>query len=54
MQAWKVVGPAPRPADRAYAELRATDPEGNTFDLAEGGFDRGAASANRKGAPVTT
>jgi hypothetical protein len=35
-----VVGPAQRPADRTYAELRATDPEGNNFDLAEGGFDR--------------
>ena len=26
--------------NRTYAELRATDPEGNNFDLAEGGFER--------------
>jgi catechol 2,3-dioxygenase-like lactoylglutathione lyase family enzyme len=37
---WDVVGPEARPADRVYAETRATDPEGNNFDLAEGGFDR--------------
>jgi catechol 2,3-dioxygenase-like lactoylglutathione lyase family enzyme len=27
--------PAARPADRAYAEFRACDPEGNLFDLSE-------------------
>jgi catechol 2,3-dioxygenase-like lactoylglutathione lyase family enzyme len=37
---WDVIGPSERPADRTYAEQRATDPEGNTFDIAEGGFDR--------------
>jgi hypothetical protein len=52
-RSWKVVGPAPRPPDRAYAELRATDPEGNNFDLAEGGFERSAAGGGRKGAPAT-
>jgi catechol 2,3-dioxygenase-like lactoylglutathione lyase family enzyme len=40
LKKWNVVGPEKRPADRAYAELRATDPEGNNYDLAEGGFDR--------------
>lgn len=40
MKEWDVVGPEQRPADRTYAELRGTDPEGNNFDLAEGGFDR--------------
>ena len=54
MKTWKVVGPAPRPADRAYAELRATDPEGDNFDLAEGGFERSAARRGRKAAPATT
>jgi catechol-2,3-dioxygenase len=53
LKRWKVVGPAPRPPDRAYAELRATDPEGNNFDLAEGGFERSAARGGRKGAPAT-
>ena len=27
--------PKPRPADRAYAEVRGCDPEGNMFDLSE-------------------
>jgi catechol-2,3-dioxygenase len=45
---WKVVGPEDRPADREYAELRATDPEGNNFDLAEGGFDRSPPAAPGK------
>jgi predicted enzyme related to lactoylglutathione lyase len=40
LKKWKVVGPSKRPEDRAYAEQRASDPEGNNFDLAEGGFDR--------------
>ena len=40
LKKWDVVGPEKRPADRTYAELRATDPEGNNYDLAEGGFDR--------------
>jgi catechol-2,3-dioxygenase len=53
MKNWKVVGPEQRPADRAYAELRATDPEGNNFDLAEGGFERSAPGGSQKGAPVT-
>jgi catechol 2,3-dioxygenase-like lactoylglutathione lyase family enzyme len=53
MKHWKVVGPEERPADRAYAELRATDPEGNNFDLAEGGFERSAPGGDKTGAPVT-
>ena len=53
LKSWKVVGPAPRPPDRAYAELRATDPGGNNFDLAEGGFERTAARGDRKGALAT-
>src|ERR1700761_2172653 len=40
---WKVIGPTERPPDRTYAEQRATDPEGNNFDIAEGGFDRDLA-----------
>ena len=30
--------PTKRPADRPYAETRATDPAGNTFDLAVRGY----------------
>jgi len=52
MKSWKVVGPEQRPADRTYAELRATDPEGNNFDLAEGGFDRSAPAGRKEGAPA--
>jgi catechol-2,3-dioxygenase len=51
MSKWDVVGPEKRPADRTYAEQRATDPEGNNFDIAEGGFDR--AAAERKKAKTT-
>ena len=50
LKSWKVVGPSARPPDRAYAEQRATDPEGNNFDLAEGGFER---STPGKGEPAT-
>lgn len=34
-------GPAPakRPADRAFAETRGTDPDGNNFDLSVRGYD---------------
>jgi hypothetical protein len=42
-----------RPDPLSGAELRATDPEGNNFDLAEGGFERSAARRDRKGAPAT-
>ena len=48
MSKWDVVGPEKRPANRTYAELRATDPEGNNFDIAEGGFDRAAADRRKK------
>ncbi len=48
-----MVGPSARPADRTYAELRATDPEDNNFDLAEGGFERGQAGGNAHDAPAT-
>ena len=44
MKKWNVVGPVKRPADRTYAETRATDPEGNNFDLTVGGFERSRQS----------
>ena len=34
-----VSAPAKRPADRPYAETRATDPDGNNFDLSVAGFE---------------
>jgi predicted enzyme related to lactoylglutathione lyase len=30
--------PKPRPKDRPYAEVRASDPDGNYFDISEQGF----------------
>ena len=32
--------PTTRPANRPYAEKRATDPDGNLFDLSEHGFGK--------------
>ncbi len=37
-----VKAPARRPADRPYAETRATDPDGNNFDLSVVGFEPSA------------
>ena len=37
---WGLDEPAPRPADRPYAEVRMTDPDGNNIDLSENGFDQ--------------
>jgi methylmalonyl-CoA/ethylmalonyl-CoA epimerase len=34
-----VRAPAKRPADRAFAETRGTDPDGNMFDLSVRGYD---------------
>jgi catechol 2,3-dioxygenase-like lactoylglutathione lyase family enzyme len=33
-----VKAPARRPADRPYAETRATDPDGNNYDISVAGF----------------
>jgi catechol-2,3-dioxygenase len=52
MSKWEVVGPEKRPADRMYAEQRGTDPEGNNFDIAEGGFDREAAERKHAKTPL--
>ena len=41
--------PVKRPADRAFAETRGTDPDGNNFDLSVKGYDeREIAAANKK------
>ena len=44
---WKVVGPTKRPDNRIYAETRATDPEGNMFDLSVHGYLRAETGAVR-------
>jgi catechol 2,3-dioxygenase-like lactoylglutathione lyase family enzyme len=38
LQKGGVKAPAKRPADRPYAETRATDPDGNNFDISVAGF----------------
>ena len=40
--------PKRRPPDRAFAEYRAVDPEGNWFDLSEAGYEEPKAEANVK------
>lgn len=48
MKGWEVVPPDNSRTDRPYVEVRATDPEGNMFDLAENGFETVDADAARK------
>jgi catechol 2,3-dioxygenase-like lactoylglutathione lyase family enzyme len=48
LKSWKVRGPAKRPDNRYYAEQRATDPEGNMFDLSEHGFQKAELGSERK------
>ena len=46
--------PAKRPADRPYAETRATDPDGNNFDISVQGFAPADEAAEKKDKqPVT-
>lgn len=52
---WTVVGPTARPDNRIYAETRATDPEGNMFDLSQHGYlksETGDARRQKKPAKV--
>jgi hypothetical protein len=42
-----MAAPAQRPADRPYAETRATDPDGNNFDLSVHGFQKAEYQADR-------
>ncbi len=50
-----VKAPAKRPADRPYAETRATDLDGNNFDISVKGFgsEEAAAAAPARKEPVT-
>lgn len=43
-----VAPPVDRPADRPFAEKRATDPDGNNFDLSVHGFQTVEYAAHRK------
>jgi catechol 2,3-dioxygenase-like lactoylglutathione lyase family enzyme len=49
LKKWSGLGPAARPDNRYYAESRATDPEGNAFDISEHGFQRMELGSERKG-----
>lgn len=48
LKKWDVYGPADRPDDRAYAEVRMADPEGNNIDLSEHGYERAELNGERK------
>lgn len=49
LKSFGLAEPAQRPADRPYAETRATDPDGNNFDLSAHGFERVESGAERAG-----
>ncbi len=42
-----LASPAQRPADRPYAETRATDPDGNNYDLSVHGYQTAEFKADR-------
>jgi catechol 2,3-dioxygenase-like lactoylglutathione lyase family enzyme len=48
-----VKGPAKRPADRPYAETRATDPDGNNFDISVAGYGSEEDAATKAREPAT-
>ena len=48
LERWEVVGPTARPDNRIYAEARATDPEGNMFDLSEHGYEQAERGDERR------
>jgi catechol 2,3-dioxygenase-like lactoylglutathione lyase family enzyme len=48
-----VKSPAKRPADRPYAETRATDPDGNNFDISVKGFGSDETTTVPRKEPVT-
>ena len=48
-----VKSPAKRPADRPYAETRATDPDGNNFDISVKGFGSDEKTTVPRKEPVT-
>jgi catechol 2,3-dioxygenase-like lactoylglutathione lyase family enzyme len=43
-----VAAPVKRPEDRVYAEYRATDPDGNNFDLSVHGYETAETWEDRK------
>ena len=45
---WNLTQPVKRPADRPYAEVRMTDPDGNNIDLSLHGFDRVETNVDRE------
>ena len=47
-----IKAPAKRPADRPYAETRATDPDGNNFDISVKGFGSDTAAATPRKEPA--
>ena len=50
---FKMERPRKRPADRHYAEFRATDPDGNNFDLSSNGYQAVRKERKRTAEPAT-
>lgn len=48
LEKWGIDRPVERPADRPYAEVRMTDPDGNNIDLSVHGFDRVETKVDRE------
>ncbi len=49
-----LAAPRKRPADRHYAEYRATDPDGNNFDLSRNGYATVRMARTRELEPEAT
>ena len=47
LEAHGMAQPAERPADRPYAETRATDPDGNNYDLSVHGYQKSETKFDR-------
>jgi hypothetical protein len=48
-----IKAPAKRPADRPYAETRATDPDGNNFDISAKGYGAEETDSIARKEPAT-
>lgn len=47
LEEYGMARPAERPADRPYAETRATDPDGNNYDLSVHGYQKAETKLDR-------
>ncbi len=54
LKKYTVIGPKARPDNRYYAEQRATDPEGNMFDISVHGFQKMELGEERRAKQAKT